>query len=251
MKHRRIDNVMTSDVARVGPGATFKQVAAILADRRISGLPVVDKELHVLGVISETDLMARQATLEQRRQDALDRPGQPQWLRRLALPGWARKAAGKAEATTAQQLMSAPAITVGPGDTVTGAARAMARHGVERLPVTDPKTGRLVGIVTRHDLLKVFLRRDAEIRAEVVNEVLIRSLWLRRNAIDATVIEGVVTLKGELEKRSDIPVALRLTEQIDGVVSVVDELTCRIDDAHLQPSEQALEGVADNWLRKL
>ncbi|MGW7517729.1 CBS domain-containing protein [Streptomyces sp. NPDC054796] len=251
MKHRRIENVMTGDVTRVGPGATFKQVAAVLADRRISGLPVVDRELRVLGVVSESDLMARQATGEQRRREALDRPERPPWLRRLVLPRWARKAAVKAEAVTARQLMSAPAVTVGPLATVTEAARIMARHRVNRLPVTDPRTGRLVGIVTRHDLLRVFLRRDAEIRAEVVNEVLVRSLWLPRDAIEVSVFEGVVTLRGELDKRSDVPLAVRLAEQVDGVVSVVDELTYRIDDAHLQPSERALDGVGDGWLRKL
>src|SRR5439155_23645584 len=130
------------------------------------------------------------------------------------------------------------------------AARTMAQHHIERLPVLDEEQ-RLVGIVTRRDLLQVFLRPDADIRTEVVEEVLVRALWLPPRSIDVQVVEGVVTLAGHMERKSETEIAVSMTGQIDGVVAVVDKLTYRLDDAKIQPQEQALHGAADDWLRKL
>ncbi|MEW1928736.1 CBS domain-containing protein [Streptomyces sp. NPDC088360] len=146
--------------------------------------------------------------------------------------------------------MSEPPVCVHADDTVAEGARRMARHKVERLPVVDDD-GSLVGIVTRHDLLQVFLRPDDEIRHEVIEQVLVHTLWLAPRTIKIDVRNGVVTLEGQLERRSEIPVALRTTREIDGVVAVVDKLTYRLDDSHLRPSDQALRGVTDDWLRKL
>lgn len=126
----------------------------------------------------------------------------------------------------------------------------MAQRRVERLPVLDEED-RLVGIVTRRDLLQVFLRPDAEIHDEVVQEVLVRTLWLAPRSVDVSVTEGVVTLTGQLERKSEKEIALSITRQIDGVVAVVDELTWRLDDARLRTDEHALHGVADDWLRRL
>ncbi|MGW8378329.1 CBS domain-containing protein [Streptomyces sp. ODS28] len=257
MKHRTIQNVMTADVVHVGREAPFKQVAELLAVNRISGLPVVDDARRVVGVISETDLMERQAAQEKRQErerKATRGVTRTFWRGRTVRRRLSRRArrreSAKSRATTAGQLMSAPPVTVRPSQSVTEAARVMAEHSVERLPVVDDE-GRLVGIVTRHDLLRVFLRRDAEIRAEVVNEVLIRTLWLTRTSLAVTVHEGVVTLEGQVERRSEIPIAVRMCERIDGVVSVVDKLTYRLDDSHLQPTEQAMRGLAEDWLRKM
>ncbi|WP_344525188.1 CBS domain-containing protein [Streptomyces albiaxialis] len=250
MKHRRIENVMTHEVVHVQRWASFKRVARLLAEYRISGLPVTDAAGHVLGVVSEADLLARQADQEDRHRADIRRHGAPAWLRRLARGRAGRREAVKARAMTAGELMSAPAVTVRPGDTVTEAARTMARHGVKRLPVVG-EDGRLTGIVTRHDLLRVFLRRDPEIAAEVANEVLVRTLWLARNALDITVEDGVVTLEGQLERRSEIPIALRMTEHVDGVVSVIDKLTYHIDDSDLPPTGPGLRDVDDTWMRKL
>jgi CBS domain-containing protein len=146
--------------------------------------------------------------------------------------------------------MSAPAVTVRADDTVPEAARLMARHRVERLPVVDEED-RLVGIVTRRDLLEVFLRSDEEIRRTVEQEVLLNTLWLAPQNISVRVRNGVVTLAGLLERRSEKSIALRTTGRVDGVVGVVDRLTYRLDDTRLQPAEQALHGVAGDWLRKL
>ncbi|MFI0817634.1 CBS domain-containing protein [Streptomyces sp. NPDC021098] len=193
MKHRKIGNVMTDDVVRVGHGASSEEIGALLERHRIGGLPVVDEDDKVVGVITGTDLMTD-------------------------------------EAAPARQLMSRPAVTVRPQDSIVDAARSMDRHGVERLPVVDEED-RLIGIVTRRDLLRVFLRPDDEIRAEVIDEVLVRSLWLRPQSVAVTVTDGVVRLEGELDRHSEIPIAVRMAGQVDGVVAVVDRLTYRVDDS--------------------
>ncbi|MHC5909317.1 CBS domain-containing protein, partial [Streptomyces sp. S6] len=162
----------------------------------------------------------------------------------------ARRAEARSKARTAGAIMTAPAVTVRADATVTEAARLMASRRVDRLPVVDEEN-RLAGIVTRHDLLHVFLRPDAEILSAVRQEVLVETLWLVPQTIDVTVEDGVVTLSGRLERRSEIPIAVGMTRRLDGVVDVVDHLAYRIDDTHLRPAEQALHGVADDWLRKL
>ncbi|MFF4398915.1 CBS domain-containing protein [Streptomyces sp. NPDC001480] len=243
MKHNKIGSVMTTDVVRASYGTPFKEVARLLADHRISGLPVVDEDEKVIGVVSETDLMARQA-------DTPD-PYEPKHRSLIAaLTRDGRRRAAKAVARTAGRLMTEPPVTVRAEDTIVEAARTMAQRRVERLPVVDDED-RLVGIVTRRDLLQVFLRPDTEIRDEVVEEVLGRALWLPPQSIDVSVVEGVVTLAGHMERKSETEIAVSMTKQIDGVVAVVDNLAYRLDDSHVQPAEQALHGVADDWLRRL
>ncbi|MBQ0983484.1 CBS domain-containing protein [Streptomyces sp. F63] len=241
MKQRKVGSVMTGDVVRVVRSTPFKDVAALLAEHRISGVPVVDDDEKVLGVISETDLMARQAE----KTDSGER------RHRFRLTPSAHRTAVKARALTAGELMSSPAVTVRAESSIAEAARTLAKFRVERLPVIDEED-RLVGIVTRRDLLQVFLRPDEEIRAEVIDEVLVRTLWLVPQAIKVTVTDGVVTLEGELERSSEVPVAVRMTGQIDGVVSVVDRLTSRYDDSRLRPAEASTaQGTVDDWLRSL
>ncbi|MFE1293977.1 CBS domain-containing protein [Streptomyces sp. NPDC058731] len=243
MKHNKVGSVMTTDVVRASYGTPFKEVARLLAHHRISGLPVVDEDEKVVGVISETDLMARQAETPD--------PYEPKRRFRVgALTHSGRRRAAKAAARTAGQLMTAPPVTVRAEATIAEAARTMAQRHVERLPVVDEED-RLVGIVTRRDLLQVFLRPDSEIRDEVVEEVLVRALWLPARSLDVSVVEGVVTLAGQMERRSETEIAISMTKQIDGVVAVVDNLTYRLDDSHVQPAERAMHGVADDWLRRL
>ncbi|GAA2655243.1 CBS domain-containing protein [Streptomyces vastus] len=243
MKHNKIGSVMTTEVVRATYGTPFKEVARLLGLHHISGLPVVDDDQRVIGVISETDLIIRQAETPD--------PYEPKKRFRLTdLTRDARSRAAKARARTAGRLMTEPPVTVHADDTIVEAARIMARHRVERLPVLDEEE-RLVGIVTRRDLLQVFLRPDAEIRDQVVEEVLVRTLWLAPRSIDVSVVEGVVTLSGHMERKSETKIAVSMTQQIDGVVAVVDQLTYRFDDAGLQPDERALHGMAANWLPKV
>lgn len=239
MMHNKVGSVMTTDVVHADYGTPFKEVARMLADRRISGLPVIDEDDKVIGVISETDLVARQAAT----------PGRHG--RRLArLTRGARRQTAKVHARTAGRLMTRPPVTSHADDTIAEAARTMARCQVERLPVLD-EADRLVGIVTRRDLLQVFLRPDAEIRTEVIEDVLVDTLGLPPRAVDVFVVEGVVTLTGHVERKSEKSMALLMTARIDGVVGVVDELTYRLDDTRLRTGEpQTRHGVADDRPRR-
>ena len=241
MKATRIGALMVDDVVTAKYDTPFKEVARRLGEHRISGLPVIDEDDKVIGVISETDLMLRQA----------QEPGPDtclNYLRRLRHT--VRETMAKSRARTAGGLMSAPAVTVRAGAFVPEAARLMTEHGIERLPVVDEED-RLVGIVTRRDLITVFLRSDAAIRRDVQQQVFVDTLWLAPHTIDAAVQDGVVTLTGQMERRSDIPVALDMTRRLDGVVDVVNHLSYRIDDKHDRPAGQAPRGVADDWLRTL
>ncbi len=245
MRHNKIGSVMTTDVVRAEHGTPFKEVAELLAAHRISGLPVVDEDDKVVGVLSETDLMMHQATTSD--------PYEPKHRVRLAelTPG-ARHQYAKGSARTAGELMTRPPVTVHADDTIVQAARTMVQRHVERLPVLDEED-RLVGIVTRRDLLRVFLRPDPEIRTEVIDEVLVRALWLAPRGVEVSVEEGVVTLTGHMERKSETEIAVAMTRRIDGVVDVVSELTYRLDDADLRAEAQthATHGVADDWLRRL
>ncbi|MGV9944169.1 CBS domain-containing protein [Streptomyces sp. NPDC003401] len=245
MKATRVDTLMVHDVVTAERGTPFKEVVRRLDRHRISGLPVTDPEGKVVGVVSETDLLLRQAA-------AAPVGGRGSWTERLrGLSRRVRRDTARARAGTAGEVMSAPAITVRADTTVTEAARLMAGHGVERLPVVDEED-RLVGIVTRRELLRVFLRPDDEIRRAVEQRVFGDTLWLAPHTVEASVSSGVVTLTGRLERRSDIRVAVDTTSRLDGVVAVVDRLSYRFDDSRLRPADQAaLRGITDDWVRRL
>lgn len=241
MKHNKIGSVMTQDVVRAEYGTPFKEVARMLADHRISGLPVVDEDDHVIGVVSEADLMTRQVLAAE--------PREPGRHFRALLTMTARRQAVKAKARTAGQLMSQPPVTVHADDTIVEAARTMAERQVERLPVIDEED-RLVGIVTRWDLLRVFLRPDDEIREEVIREVCVNALRVPPGSVTVSVAGGVVTLEGSLERRSDAEIAVSMARQIDGVVDVVDHLSHRIDDTDPRFDDGARQSVLDDWLHR-
>ncbi|MGW3989214.1 CBS domain-containing protein [Streptomyces sp. NPDC004830] len=239
MKHSKVGALMTADVVRAEYGTPFKEVARRLARNGISGLPVVDDDEKVVGVVSASDLLLRQA----------DGPGASSagaWFhpRRWA-PG-AHTRRSRARARTAGQLMSRPAITVRSDVTVAEAARVMAQHHVERLPVVDDEE-RLVGIVTRRDLLQVFLRPDPEIRDTIRHEVLGRVLRLPPDAVAVDVHQGVVTLSGQLERRVETTTAVEMCRRTDGVIAVVDHLTHRFDDHRPPHGEPALHGMPYYW----
>ncbi|MFF9815274.1 CBS domain-containing protein [Streptomyces sp. NPDC014006] len=226
---RIVGEVMTQDVVQAHRETPFKDVVKLLDQHRISGLPVVNDDDKVVGVISETDLIRRQAALStdtRARRFPIRPPG-----RSVRHTDATARAAMAQELirTTAQELMSTPAITVHPEQRIADAARVMERHGVERLPVVDEED-RLIGIATRRDLLRVFLRSDDEIRQEVLDEVATRALGLPAHSVAVSVNDGMVTLAGALRHRGDIPLALRLTYRVDGVVGVVNSLTFHVDD---------------------
>ncbi|MEU5665570.1 CBS domain-containing protein [Streptomyces longwoodensis] len=204
-----VSDVMTRSVATVGLRATFKDVVRTLQDRRVSALPVLDDSARVVGVVSEADLLPKE---EFRDRD----PDRRTQLRRLA-------DLAKAGSDTAQDLMTSPALTTPPGATLAQAARVMARARVKRLPVVDD-TGRLLGIVSRADLLKVFLRDDEDIAEQVRREVTAYLFPGPASDIRVDVHDGVVHLGGRMRDRSLVPVAARLVRAVEGVVDVRFEL---------------------------
>ncbi|MET9730229.1 CBS domain-containing protein [Streptomyces sp. NPDC006458] len=222
-----VGEVMTREVVEARRETSAGNVAQLLYRNRISGLPVVDGDDKVVGVISETDLI--------RSQSARADQGRARRLRIPPLRRSARRGAALARATTAEDLMSTPAITVHPEQRVADAARMMERHGVERLPVVDEED-RLIGIATRRDLLRVFLRTDEEVSREILDGVVSRTMGLPPHTVFVSVRDGMVTLEGHLERRSDIPLLLRLAYRVDGVVGVINSLTFRVDDA--RPSDK-------------
>ncbi|MFB7176411.1 CBS domain-containing protein [Streptomyces sp. NPDC056257] len=216
MKHMKVADLMTDEVVSAAPGTVFKDVAKLLAQYDISGVPVLDDEDRVMGVVSQTDLLAHAG------------PGSgTSWQNGTAV-----------EPPTAGDVMSAPAVTVRAEETVADAARLMTRRGIERLPVVDVED-RLVGIVTRRDLLRMFLRPDSEIRRRVTGEVLTEVLGVPAGDVDVHVVDGIVTLDGQVERRSQLPALLSLVEQLDGVVAVASRVTARTDDTAIPHADQA------------
>ncbi|MFD9966807.1 CBS domain-containing protein [Streptomyces sp. NPDC059011] len=217
MHHRTVAELMTRQVVRARRDLPFKEIVKLLAENDVTAVPVVDEHDRPMGVVSEADLLRKCA-------DQADPSG------RAAVPhpeAWER---AKAEGVRAEELMSAPAVCARPEWNVVEAARLMEVHGIKRLPVVD-ETDRLRGIVSRGDLLRIFLRRDDAIREEITREVLEQTLGLAPSEVSVDVREGRVTLDGSVEFRSLAPIVERLCRSVDGVVSVATHLTYRTDDA--------------------
>ncbi|MEU3980832.1 CBS domain-containing protein [Streptomyces sp. NPDC026672] len=200
-----VSDVMTRTVVALGAGASFKDIVRTMREWSVSALPVLDGAERVVGIVSEADLLPK----EEFRDGDPDRYTQ---LRRLA-------DLAKAGAVTAEELMTAPAVTVTADATLAQAARLMAVHRVKRLPVVDGD-GVLKGVVSRSDLLKVFLREDAEIAEEVRREVVARLFTAPDERVEAVVRDGVVTLTGRVRDTALGPVAVRLARTVEGVVDV-------------------------------
>ncbi|MEV7983594.1 CBS domain-containing protein [Streptomyces sp. NPDC086519] len=209
-KPHTVSDVMTRTVAAVGRDAPFKDVVTLMEERKVSALPVLEDDGRVIGVVSEADLLPK----EEFRDSDPDRFTQQRRLDDLA----------KAGAVAAGELMSTPAVTVHASATLSQAARIMARHGVKRLPVINDES-LLEGVVSRSDLLKVFLRGDEELAEEVRHEVVDRLFPLSADHIQVEVAEGVVTLTGWVDDNGLAAVAERLARTVEGVVDVRCRLT--------------------------
>ena len=185
----------------------------MLPDWQVSALPVIEGEGRVVGVVSEAGLLPKEEM----------RDGPEEAYTRLRGPA----AMAKAEAVTAADLTSSPAITIRAGDTLAEAARIMARAGIKRLPVGD-ETGLLEGMVSRSDLLKVFLRADDDIAGEVRREIVTYLFPPPASLIQVEVHDGVATLTGRIRDTSLVPAAARLVRAVEGVVDVRFDLA-RVD----------------------
>ncbi|MBP2328766.1 CBS domain-containing protein [Kibdelosporangium banguiense] len=207
MRGLTVATVMTKDPVTVAPDTEFKDIVEILARHSISAVPVVGRDGVPIGVVSETDLIHKQ-----------EQPSQPKVL----VGQQTRERWHRATAERALELMTVPVRAVSADKSVSFAARELNRRGVRRLFVIDQD--RLVGVVSRRDLLRVFLRSDEDIQVDVEREVFQRVLWLDLSAITVSVNRGVVTLTGRLDRRSEVEIAGRLTPTIPGVVEVRNRL---------------------------
>ncbi|MER6981295.1 CBS domain-containing protein [Streptomyces carpinensis] len=198
MRQRSVGDLMTPTAVSVRPGTTFKEIARVLDEYDITAVPVVDDEDRPIGVVSEADLL--------------------------------RKQTSGGVGNSARELMTSPAVVAEPGWHAVRAARTMEEHKVKRLPVVDGD-GRLIGVISRSDLVQLFLRRDRAIQEEILEDVVVRSLGLPPSALTVEVAEGRVMLSGTVDRRSLVPIIVRLCENVDGVVEVVNRLGFDRDDA--------------------
>ncbi|QNS08461.1 CBS domain-containing protein [Streptomyces xanthii] len=198
---------MTHTAVAIGENAPYKEIVALMDQWKVSALPVLAGEGRVIGVVSEADLLVKESFRgkDPRPEDFA--------------------AAAKAGAVRAGELMSSPAVTVHANATLAEAARIMAQRKVKRLPVVND-IGLLEGICSRSDLLKVFLREDAEIAAEIRRTVLASDALA---GLSVTVDEGVATVRGALTDRSLVPLVARAIQGMEGVVAVRLELASHRD----------------------
>jgi CBS domain-containing protein len=211
-----VRDVMSTPVIHVPPNAPVKAVAELLLTERVSGVPVVDAHGHVVGVVSEEDLLAKQIDLPAGAHVPWHSGGH-----------FSHEFRRRREALTAEGLMSTPVTCVHPDTTLRQAAKTMYLRHLKRLPVVDG--GSLIGIVSRADLLRVYLLPDEHLRRDA-EHLLHGALAMGAAAVTVTVHEGVVTLEGEVATQSQADLLVRLLGRLDGVVAVDPQLHWRIDD---------------------
>jgi CBS domain-containing protein len=210
----KVRDLMSADVLTTTPEAPLKEAAGLLAERRISGVPVVDESGAVVGVLSEADILVKAG-------GELPRAGVLGWLLE---PDFDLR--DKIGARTVGEAMSAPAVTITPGRLVHEAAALMISESVNRLPVVEH--GRLVGILTRADVVRAFTRTDAEIADEIREEIFRRTLWLEPGAVSMDVVEGAVHIEGEVETEADAELLPVFVARVPGVVSVQTDIRARV-----------------------
>lgn len=210
-----VSELMNTDVLTAVPDESLRNVARRLVKHGISGVPVCDEGRLVVGVISEGDILYKER----------GRTG-----RRRPLAGIVDSAARaemiKMQARTVREAMTSPAITITPSRAAAYAARLMLDNAVNRLPVVT-KGGRLVGILTRADLVRAFARPDAEIATEIRADILNRVFWVQPETIRVEVNDGAVRIAGEIETATEAEVLLSLVEKVPGVVAVDSTVTSR------------------------
>src|SRR5262245_49704703 len=177
----RVRELMTYNVVTVRPEAPLREAARVLVEHGVSGLPVVDEDDAVIGVLSETDIVMKAS-------GGTERSGLLSWLFDEDF------AAEKVVPETAGQAMSTPGVTIAPTRTVHEAARRMIDEGVNRLPVVE--NGVLVGILTRSDIVRAFTRTDAELATEIQDDILRRTCWAEPGSVAVSVTDGRVKLAG-------------------------------------------------------
>jgi CBS domain-containing protein len=221
----KVRDVMTTQVVSVPPDMRLKELARVLSEARIGGAPVVDEAGDVVGVVSEADLVGKQVGRPPSRRTPLDwifGDGEDEWeLRRRA-------------ATTVEEAMSAPAITVTSDRPLREIAALMVDRDVNRLPVMED--GQMVGIVTRADLVRAYLGRDEAILRDIREDVIARRMWLDPDQLGIEVGEGMVRISGSVDRRSTATLLVKLIGLVDGVDGVENRLTWDFDDREVEPA---------------
>jgi CBS domain-containing protein len=216
-----VEQVMTRSVVTVTKETPISEVARLLVEHAISGLPVVDPDGRVIGVVSEGDLLVREAGRRPPARRPLAR------LRDRDRGAGARRS--KVEAATAGEMMTSPALTFEPFRALRTAAQVMTTNEVNRLPVVDAD-GRLLGIVTRADLVRAFVRTDDELVEAIRREVLVRTMWLDPDRFAVAVDRGAARVSGAVQKRSTAELVERFVALVPGIISVETDITWTEDD---------------------
>ena len=217
-----VGDVMTAHVHVASPNTPFKLLVRLIEENKISAVPIVDHSGVPIGVVSESDLLQKELRTD------IESGSKLLHLRRRRV----RRA--KAEALFAADLMTSPPLCVHTVTPIAQAARVMDEHNVRRLVVTDDR-GRIAGVVTRSDLLQVFLRTDDDIRSEIVDNLIPALLLDLEAPLQVDVRQNVVTLAGRVDRRSDVEILGRIVRDMDGVVDVVNRLRHRWDDTGAVP----------------
>lgn len=239
MRRVKVEDVMSSTVVAAAEQTGYKELVQLMSESRVSGVPVIDGDGRLVGIVTEADLLLAE---EGERKRLL--------LWWLTHPKRLAALAREAEGVRASDIMTRQVITAGPDDTVHEAAKKMLDAMVKRLPVVDDD-GRVVGIVSRRDLLQPYLRHDEEIRAEITEDVILRTMSIDPKTITVEVGDGLVHLHGRVDSKSEKDLILELVRRVDGVVGVDDHLTFAVNDRNSPPVGISPPlGWSENWVRR-
>ncbi len=219
MKTTKVSDVMTRTVVAAREDTPFKEIARLMAEYRVSGLPVLNPVDQLIGIVSESDLLRNEEW------------GGPKSFLLDWFIGKKRleEIESRRENVVAGDVMTRHVVTIGPDATVHEAARTILENGVKRLPVVD-EDKRVLGIVSRQDLIRPYLRPDETIRREITEDLILETMWIDPQTISVSVKRGIVTLEGKVETKGTKEVLVQLVRRVDGVIGLEDHLAFVADD---------------------
>jgi len=229
----RVRDLMTTDILTVGPEASLKEAARRMLEGEISGLPVINDDGDLVGIITEADFMATEADRRVTRRAGLLRL----FVRDAEIPSHERLVG---------DVMTADVKVIGPESDHAEAARLMEKEGIKRIPVVAD--GQLIGLIARADMLKAYVRSDQEIIDEIQGHVMKDILWIDSRRVEIECVDGNVIVSGHLETKSDASLLIELTRRLDGVTSVSDHLTWEVDNTKLEMVSPPSGYARGDWI---
>jgi CBS domain-containing protein len=217
MKRHTVRDVMTAPAVSVLASARYHDIIESMIGHQVSALPVCDIDGCVVGVVSQADLLHKVEYAGTEREHAFERKH-------------VRVGRAKADALLAENLMSGPAIVIAPNATINAAAATMSQHHIKRLPVVD-SDGRLVGVVSRSDVLRSYLRSDDDIANEIRDDVVLGTMWIDPAQLSIDVRDGIAIVSGFVDRSSTASILVHLIEAVPGVLRVHDHIDARYDDS--------------------